>query len=525
MGTNGKASNGHRTVILRIRRYNPDTDAAPHVEQYQIVAEQGMTVLDALHRIKAVQDGSLTFRRSCRHAICGSCAMSVNGRNMLVCETPLDEAAGDDDELTVEPLPYLPVIKDLVVDRSPFWDQYHQAQPWLVPSEVLPEKEFRVSPEQVAAINNAETCIMCGACYSSCQVAGHDPAFQGPHALLKSFLRINDPRDTILAARLEALKPGVWDCTTCHSCTIRCPKDLNPAEAVPAMRARLVEEGDTPRQLGVALTSIFRNGNPFELPRSDRMAWLGDLSIKDALAEPVDALCHLCCQSAYDPHGQQAARALVRGLQAAGISVGMLKKDETCCGSEVRRIGEMGLFEMLTEEGNEARASVQAGAEVTSSPHCYDAYKHHYADPGYPVQHYTQYVAGLIAQDKLHFAHPIGKRVTYHDPCFLGKQNGVCAEPRAILNSLPGVEFVEMAHHADAGLCCGGGGGRMWYEGRNTEARLAPDRIQEALDAGADVIATACPFCLNMLEDAVKTMGVDDRLQVRDIMELVVEAL
>jgi succinate dehydrogenase/fumarate reductase iron-sulfur protein len=512
-------------VTLNIRRYNPDTDPAPRWEQFSVTAEPGMTILDALHTIKAIEDGSLTFRRSCRHAICGSCAMQVNGRNMLVCETPLDGAAGDGGEITVEPLPYLPVIKDLVVDRSPFWDQYHKAMPWLAPPATIPEKEFRVSPEQVAAVQNAETCIMCGACYSSCQVAGLDAEFPGPHALLKAFLRVSDPRDAITAERLDRLNAGIWDCTTCHSCTIRCPKDLNPAEAVPALRARLVEEGRTPRQLGTALTSIFRQGNPFEMARGDRMAWIDSLEVKDAAQEPVEALCHTCCQAAYDPRGQQAARALIRGLQAAGVDVGVLRGDETCCGSEVRRIGETGLFEMLAEEGSEVRKSAQASIEITGSPHCYDAYLHHYADPGYPVEHYTQYVAGLLADGRMRLRKPLNVKVTYHDPCFLGKQNGVFEEPRAILSNIPGVELVEMAHHRDASLCCGGGGGRMWYEGSHPDARLAPQRIEEALATGAGVIATACPFCLNMLDDAARTLGVGDRVQVKDIMELVVEAL
>lgn len=532
MPTNGHKSNGNghaKPIILRVQRYNPDLDAAPHVEEYTVEGgEEGKTILDALQEVKAFQDGSLTFRRSCRHAICGSCAMNVNGRNVLVCESPLKDHVNEETgAITVGPLPYLPVIKDLVVDRSPFWEQYLAAKPWLVPPQAIPEKEFRVRPEQVEAQRTAETCIMCGACYSSCQVAGHDAAFPGPHALLKSFLRVNDPRDSITAERLGWLEHGVWDCTTCQSCTVRCPKDLNPAEAVPDLRARLVEKNKTPRPLGTALTSIFRNGNPFELGRSDRTAWLdgSGAQVKNALEEPVEALLHACCQSAYDPHGQKSALALVHTLQAAGVDLGTLGGDETCCGGEVRRIGELGLFEAVVEEGNELRKSAQTQAQITTSPHCYDVYQRHYADPGYPVMHYAQYVARLLDEGKLRFTKQVQGKVTYHDPCYLGKQNGVYDEPRSILQRIPGVDFVEMAHHRDAGLCCGGGGGRMWYEGSNPEARLAPDRIREALEVGARVIATACPFCLNMLEDAAKTMGVDQQIQVKDIMELVEEAL
>ncbi len=521
------ANNGHpRSITVRIQRFNPDVDSEPHLEAFEVEAQPGMTVLDALQDIKATVDGSVTFRRSCRHAICGSCAAEINGRHMLMCETPLADAAGPEGQVTVGPLRYLPVIKDLVVDRAPFWNQYVAAKPWLIPPDTLPEREFRVSPEAVAAIHNAETCIMCGACYSSCQMSGLDPAFPGPHGLLKRFLRLNDPRDTARAERMADLQDGVWDCTTCYSCTVRCPKDLSPAAIVPALRAQLVEEGKTPRPLGVALTSIFRQGNPFELARADRGAWMADLALPNALEGPVDAALQICCQAAYDPRGQQIARALVAGLRAAGINPGTLAGEETCCGSEVARLGEEGLMEMLVEEGNEKLAAVQTEALIALSPHCFDALSHRYTTPGYPVQHYTQAMAALIAGGKLTFnGGGASHRVTYHDPCYLGKQNGIYDEPRAVLASIPGVELVEMAHARDAGLCCGGGGGRMWFEGTNPEARSAPERVREALETGADVLATACPFCMNMLEDAVRMMGVQDRLVVRDIMELVVEAL
>jgi succinate dehydrogenase / fumarate reductase iron-sulfur subunit len=196
------------------------------------------TILDALHRIKAEQDGSLTFRRSCRHAICGSCAMNVNGRNILVCKTPLRTQLDGQDRVTIRPLPYLPIIKDLVVDRTSFWEQYQRVKPWLVPPDDIPEKEFRVSPEEVHALNNAETCIMCGACYSACSVIGMTKQYIGPHALLKAFLRVTDPRDTIVAERLEDLAggDGVYRCHTIFNCIDACPKNLDPTKAIEILR-------------------------------------------------------------------------------------------------------------------------------------------------------------------------------------------------------------------------------------------------------------------------------------------------
>ena len=226
------------TATVRIQRFNPDLDSKPYLQDYPLELESGMTVLDALHKIKTELDGSVTYRRSCRHAICGSCAMSVNGANMLVCNKPLREVVDRKGAVTIRPLAYLPIIKDLVVDRTSFWEQYLRVKPWLVPPNDLPEKEFRVSPEEVAALRDAEKCIMCGACYSSCQVIAMNKQYIGPHALLKAFLRVLDPRDSIPAERLEDLgaSDGVYRCHTIFNCIDACPKGLNPTQAIETLR-------------------------------------------------------------------------------------------------------------------------------------------------------------------------------------------------------------------------------------------------------------------------------------------------
>lgn len=225
-------------VTLRIQRFNPDTDSKPYLQEFTLTAGRDMTILDALHQVKTVQDGSLTYRRSCRHAICGSCAMNVNGFNLLVCKTPLKDKVDRKGHVTIRPLPYLPIIKDLVVDRRSFWEQYLRVKPWLIPPDDAPEKEFRVSPDEVAALNNAETCIMCGACYSACQVIGLNKKYIGPHALLKAFLRVLDPRDSAPDERLSDLAggDGVYRCHTIFNCIDACPKELNPTEAIETLR-------------------------------------------------------------------------------------------------------------------------------------------------------------------------------------------------------------------------------------------------------------------------------------------------
>ena len=233
------SDNGPNSILtLRIQRFNPDTDKKPRLAVYKIKREQGMTVLDALLKVKTEQDGSVTYRRSCRHAICGSCAMNINGKNMLACHTPVTEVMDRRQQVTIRPLPYLPIIKDMVVDRTTFWKQYMRVKPWLIPPEDVPEKEFRISPEEVNALQKAETCIMCGACYSACSVIGMTKEYVGPHALLKAFLRILDPRDSAPEARLDDLAggDGVYRCHTIFNCIDACPKELDPTQAIETLR-------------------------------------------------------------------------------------------------------------------------------------------------------------------------------------------------------------------------------------------------------------------------------------------------
>jgi succinate dehydrogenase / fumarate reductase iron-sulfur subunit len=225
-------------AYIKIQRFNPDADKKPALQVFKVQMTRDTTILDALHEIKSHQDGSLTYRRSCRHAICGSCAMNVNGKNMLVCNEPLKNHLDKKRRVTIKPLPYLPIIKDLVVDRTSFWEQYLRVKPWLIPPDNVPEKEYRVSPEEVEALNDAEKCIMCGACYSACTVVGTNKSYIGPHALLKSFLRILDPRDAGSVERLEEVgtHEGVYRCHTIFNCIDACPKHLDPTKAIETLR-------------------------------------------------------------------------------------------------------------------------------------------------------------------------------------------------------------------------------------------------------------------------------------------------
>ncbi len=362
-------------------------------------------------------------------------------------------------------------------------------------------------------------CIQCGRCTGGCPVALRTPL------RVRCFMY-----DTQNEERLEELseRPEIWDCTTCYTCAARCPKGLEPLEVLIGLRSLQIEEGKVQPTVRDALESIFKDGNPWGSPRAKRLDWTKDLEVRilePEAEETTDVLLFICCTDAYDPRVMKVAQALVKVLDAAGVDFGLIGEDESCCGSEVRRLGEEGLFEMCDEENVELLNSFNVNRIVTISPHCYNTLKKEYHGLKHPVLHYTELVAQLLEDGKLELKGELPKVVTYHDPCFLGKQNDIYDEPRYIITRIPGVDFREFDRCRERSLCCEGGGGKMWVESESKEERLAEIRVTDAKELGAEVIAVACPFCLLTLEDATKVKGVEEEMRVADILELLAEAL
>jgi succinate dehydrogenase / fumarate reductase iron-sulfur subunit len=219
-------------VELRIRRFNPEVDATPHWESYALEAEPSDRVLDLLHQVKWFQDGTLTFRRSCAHGVCGSDAMLINGRNQLACAVLVRDAGTS---ISVEPMRGLPVVKDLLVDQEGFWEKYRAVMPYLVNDEV-PEDggERRQSPAERAAFEDTSRCILCAACTTACPVFWTNPAYVGPAAIVNAHRFIFDSRDTAHAERLEIMADadGVWRCRTVFNCVEACPRGINVTRAI-----------------------------------------------------------------------------------------------------------------------------------------------------------------------------------------------------------------------------------------------------------------------------------------------------
>jgi len=361
------------------------------------------------------------------------------------------------------------------------------------------------------------TCIQCGKCTGGCPVS------------IKSPLNIRRViRETVVREDLHGFfsRLEIWDCTTCSTCAIRCPRGLKPVDAIIGLREMMVEEGRIEKTIIDALDGAYKYGNPWGRAKNKRAEWAQDLDIQNALEmDPGQILYFVCCAASYDPRVQVVAKTLVTVLKAAGVSFGILGNKEVCCGSEIRRMGEVGLFEMLMEENMKNFGKIEPATIVTTSPHCMNALKNEYEGLGSEVLHYSQFVRRLMDEGKLAFETEVPMKVTYHDPCYLGKQNGVFDEPREILTSIPGIEFIEFGRCRENSLCCEGGGGRMWMEGTNQGKRLSEVRVEDALEMGVEAIITACPFCLLTLEDAVKTTGNEEKIKIIDLMELAVMGL
>ena len=236
-------------VTLSVKRFNPDATRPVHYyQEYELEVEENFTVLDGLIKIREEVDGSLALRCSCRSAICGSCAMRINGRARLACNTKvLDVSSGGNGAIVVEPPGNMPVIKDLVVDFSPFWDKVQAVQPWLQPRGAQPEQEYVAPNESMLHLAGVMDCIMCGACVSDCTVLEVDDNFLGPAALAKAYRFVADPRDDVDVLRLGRLNEygGVWDCTRCMQCVEVCPKDVDPMGRIMVLRDKAMEAGYT----------------------------------------------------------------------------------------------------------------------------------------------------------------------------------------------------------------------------------------------------------------------------------------
>ncbi len=390
---------------------------------------------------------------------------------------------------------------------------------------------------------NLDACIRCGRCHQAC------PAAEGGFPL--------SPRDLILALQVGAkrLLPGprpapgtaaaipvlagdiipaswLWSCTSCLACDEVCPLGIQHLPLILQMRRDLVARGEIGDKVQETLTSVMRYGNSLGQSPRNRARWVKDLpfDIKDARKESVEYLWYVGDYASFDPRAQGVTRAAARVFHAAGLDFGILYEAELSTGTDVRRIGEEGLFEMQRDKALQALGKAQFRKIVTTDPHSYQALRREYGglngDGGVPVLHHTEVLEALLRDGALTVEAPLQGRLTYHDPCYLGRYGRIFEPPRRVLRAL-GADLAEMPRNREMAFCCGAGGGRIFMdEMPGVKERPAEGRVREAAAlTGVVTLVVACPKDLVMFQDALKTTGLEGALAVRDIVELVEEAM
>lgn len=381
-----------------------------------------------------------------------------------------------------------------------------------------------------------EACTECGRCQEVCPAFASGKPLSPKQAILaiRQALRTDGPA----LLRGAAVPPLVgtrisdeilWSCTTCGACVYECPVLIHHVDTIVDLRRYLVVEGRMDAELQSALENLGRYGNSFGQSERMRARWASSIqpAVKDARREAVEYLWFVGDYASYSPALTEITRKTAEVFQRAGLNFGILYEAERNAGNDVRRVGEEGLFEMLRDKNLQALNKCKFETIVTTDPHTYNTLKNEYPWNGNrpPILHYTELLDQLLTSGQLKPKRKLNVRITYHDPCYLARYNDVQEAPRRVLRAL-GCELIEMPRHGKRAFCCGAGGGRIWMAEGEIRERPSEIRIREAatLD-GVHIFVVACPKDVTMFRDAVKTTGYEGRLEVRDLIELIYEAL
>ncbi|MCW5876452.1 MAG: (Fe-S)-binding protein [Anaerolineales bacterium] len=383
-------------------------------------------------------------------------------------------------------------------------------------------------------ILDAYACIMCNRCQDAC------PAYTTGKVLSPAALEINkryfiNEEGARLAAgeassqtllEFAISEEAVMACTACGACTDICPVGNDPMRDIMDIRRSMVlMENKAPEQWQVAFRGMERSVNPWNMPPTERMKWAEGLNVPTVQQNPeAELLWWVGCAPSTDARAQQTARAMVQILEAAGVSFAVLGQQEQCTGDSARRAGNEFLFNELASANVEMLNAVAPKRILTTCPHCLHTLANEYPQFGgdYEVVHHTEFIDELMKEGRLNVKAGPATQTALHDPCYLGRQNGVVVEPRNILNAVD-VDLVEMVKHGKQSFCCGAGGAQMWKEEEHGTSRVSSERIRQAQEVGADTLAVGCPFCMVMLTDAAKAEA--PNLLVRDVVEIIADQL
>jgi Fe-S oxidoreductase len=396
----------------------------------------------------------------------------------------------------------------------------------------LTEEEQYLAELKGEVLEALSTCINCRFCLPACPLFDitTGEVFHGGSGITRS-LYYALKWDVKGKDELKELREILYSCMMCKACETTCKNSSTGTKLLNAIktgREILIEKmvGPMPEQKKV-LESLEKYGNPYDMNKADREAWMKGLGAPQKQKDSKEVLLFIGCTAPHDDYAGKMARSLVEVLNKAEISYGILE-DEVCCGHPALTIGENFVFSDIAEKNIEKFKRLDVKTIVTLSPHCFDTYKNSYPLDDLEdleIMHYTQFINKLIQEKRITFKDSIDAKVTFHDPCYLGRHNGEYETPREILKAIPGVDYIEFRRNRENGLCCGGGGGRMFVDIETETDRMGKLRAREADEIGAEIIATTCPWCIIMLTDGIKTEDLDEKIEVKDICDILLSAM
>ncbi|MGQ9692630.1 MAG: (Fe-S)-binding protein [Thermaceae bacterium] len=434
-------------------------------------------------------------------------------------------------------IPYFPRSKHIHLFLAPLNLALYKDRPGALTPLKFEEESEKFGAEKLEDYSfkrllDAYSCTMCNRCQEACPAYATGKALSPAAILISERYELNEilPR---FAAGEESPRPlldfalneeALWACTTCMACVEVCPVGNEPMlHVLDVRRAKVLMEGAFPQELGAAFRGMERSGNPWGISRAKRLDWAEGLSVPTVEENPhPEVLYWVGCAPSYDPRAQRIARAMAELLERAGVDWAVLGTKEKCTGDAARRAGNEYLFFQLATENVETLNRVAPKVIVTTCPHCFHTIKNEYKDFGgeYEVLHHTEFLARLVGEGRLK-VRPGAERVVFHDPCYLGRHNGVYGPPRTVLEA--GFQLVEPPRSKERSFCCGAGGAQFWKEEEPGDMRVSENRYKELRETGASVIATACPFCMAMMN--VEAAQDQAPLAVKDVAELLLEAL
>ena len=388
-----------------------------------------------------------------------------------------------------------------------------------------------------------DACTNCGRCEAQCPafVAGRPLS---PRALIQDlkgemwndYRRGGEAQSLTENAPLHAAiqEATLWSCTTCRACVTACPVDIEHVDMIMDMRRSVVMESKLDENQQRLLVNLANAGNPYGFPAADRSDWRAKLPAgvvvptaaeKQARGEPIDYLWWVGCSGSYDPRNQDVTRSVATIMNAAGVDFCILGNEERCNGDPARRLGEEGRFQQSVMENLVTLQQYGVKKIIAQCPHCLNTLQNEYAEFGahFEVMHHTQLIVQLLNENLIKMHVGKGVDITYHDSCYLGRLNGIYDAPRRVLQKANGLPVLEMAQNRETGLCCGAGGGNMWFEVKEEKERINVIRAKQAVETGADIVVSACPFCLTMMNDGVSLAG--STMATKDLAEIVAEHL